>query len=419
MLTLLTALFLTGPPAARAEDAPAAVSSKPDDRDTDGDGTVSGKERRTARRAARRARRGSAGKSMTDAELDAAEAAESAARGGAASKKAATAAAALKSSLPSADAGGGMLGGSAGAADGGSGGSSSGGSPAAPGASPPAGTGHAADKPSDFNAGASGDPGRPKSPSDFALAANSGYAPAFAAAGLKLGPDGKSVLRLDGKPATPADYARLQKEIASMPAALGRRPDFFSSVSPEHYADLKRGYKEKKDDPVYKDVGTTEEDRDFVHTASCSKLSGDCNKNVEKASYKKGDFVAPEDLDNMWDALQKELDGSAERGGMPSPGAARSDIARAKAMEAARALSDGGVGDEDAIKSATREGAPAERTPVSQAVASVRRLWKSATAIALPGTAGAKDGSSNPLIGVGALALAAIAGGALFMRRKG
>jgi hypothetical protein len=252
------------------------------------------------------------------------------------------------------------------------------------------------------------------------LAARSGYAPAFAAAGLKLAPDGKSVLRLDGKPATPEDYARLQREISAMPAALGRRPDFFSIVSPEHYADLKRGYKEKKDgDPVYKDVGTTERDRDFVHTASCSKLSGDCNKSIEKASYKKGDFVAPEDLDNMWDALQKELDGSAEKGGMPSPGAARADLAREKAMDAARALSDGGAGDEDAIKSATREGPSAEKTPVSQAVASVKRLWKSAAALTFPGTGGAKEGDATPLLPIGALALAAIVGGALFMRRKG
>lgn len=418
MLTLLAALLLSGPPAALAEDAPAATSPGPDVRDTDGDGTVSGKERRAARRAARRARRGKDGAGMTDAQLDAAEAAESAARSGAASNKAAGAAAALKNSLPSADAGGGMPGGDAGASAGG--GSPAGGSPAAQGSSSPMGGGRAENKPSHFTAGASGDPGSPKSPSDFALAARSGYAPAFAAAGLKIGPDGRSVLRLDGQPATPEDYARLQREIASMPAALGRRPDFFSIVSPAHYADLKRGYKEKKEgDPVYKDVGTTTEDRDFVHTASCSKVSGDCNKSVEKASYKKGDFVAPEDLDNMWDALQKELDGSAKDGGMPNLGAARSQIAREKAMDAARALSDGGAGDEDAIKSATREGPVPDRTPVAQAVASVRRLWKSASALALPGTSGSKGEDPNPLIGIGALALAAIAGGALFMRRKG
>lgn len=413
MLSLIAALILSGPPAVRAEEPPAGVDAA----DTDGDGTVSGKERRTARRAARRARRAARGESpQSDEEMDAADAAESSARGAAASGKAASAAAALKSSLPSADAGGGMPGpsggtGTSGPTEGG-GRTSDGMTSASAGGSPsmPAG---------DAKNHASGDPGNPKAPSDFALAARSGYAPAFAAAGLKIGPDGKSVLRLDGRPATPEDYARLRREISSMPAALGRRPDFFSSVSPAHYADLKRGYKEKKDAPVYKDVGTTAEDRDFVHTASCSKLSGDCNKNVEKASYKKGDFVAPEDLDNMWDALQKELDGSAEKGGMPSPGAARADLAREKAMDAARALSDGGAGDEDAIKSATREGPAPAQTPVAQAVASVARLWKSAAALTFPGTAGAKEEDATPILPIGALALAAIVGGALFMRRKG
>jgi hypothetical protein len=345
--------------------------------------------------------------------MDAADAAESSARGAAASGKAASAAAALKSSLPSADAGGGFPGSPAAeSSDSGRGRKSDVVTSASAGGSKSAPTGDAKNLPT-------GDPGNPKAPSDFALAARSGYAPAFAAAGLKIGPDGKSVLRLDGKPATPEDYARLQREIAAMPAALGRRPDFFSIVSPAHYADLKRGYKEKKDDPVYKDVGTTAEDRDFVHTASCSKLSGDCNKSIEKASYKKGDFVAPEDLDNMWDALQKELDGSAEKGGMPSPGAARADLAREKAMDAARALSDGGAGDEDALKSATREGPAAEKTSVSQAVASVQRLWKSAAALTVPGTGGSNGDGKVPLIPIGALALAALGAGALFMRRKG
>ena len=253
------------------------------------------------------------------------------------------------------------------------------------------------------------------------MAARSGYAPAFAAAGLKLGPDGRSVVRLDGRPATPDDYARLQREIGSMPAALGRRPDFFSIVSPERYADLKQGYKEKKDgDPVYKDVGTTAGDRDFVHTSSCDKLSGACNKSVEKASYKKGDFVSPEDLDSMWGALQKELDGSAAAGGMTGLGAANASLAREKAMIAARALTDGGTAEADAAKSATQEAAAVKAsgsTPVSQAVASVRGLWKRA-ASAVPGGLGG-PGGSNPALPIGAVALTALAGGALFLRRKG
>ena len=417
MLTLLAALLLSGPPLARAEDTVATQASVHDPADTDGDGIVSGKERRQYRRAQRRARRGERGPNgelLSDEELDAAEAAQSSARGEAASSKAASAAAAMTNSLPSADAGAGLP------------------SPSAAGPStatggrksdfiPSASAGRSETAPTDSAQTPTGDPGRPIAPSDFILAARSGYAPAFAAAGLKLAPDGKSVLRLDGKPATAEDYARLQREISSMPAALGRRPDFFSAVSPAHYADLKRGYKEKKEgDTVYKDVGTTEEDRDFVHTASCSKLSGDCNKNAEKASYKKGDFVAPEDLDNMWDALQKELDGSADQdAGLPSLSASRAQISREAAMEAARALTDGGTGDDDAIHSATREGTKAERTPVSLAVASARRIWKSAAALTFPGTDDAKEGDTTPLLTIGALALGAIAAGALFLRRKG
>lgn len=412
MLTLLAALLLTGPLPARAEGDPAAAAAGP--ADADGDGAVSGKERRQYRRAERRARRGQRGADgelLPDDEADAAEAAESSARGEAASSRAAGAAAALKSSLPSADAG-----------------AFPGGGAPAPGGQPATGGGLTTDAGTRASTGGSrsdvkkpsGDPGRPNAPSDFVLAARSGYEPAFAASGLKLGPDGRSVVRLDGRPATEEDYARLRREIGSMPAALGRRPDFFSAVSPGHYADLKRGYKEKKDgDTVYKDVGTTAEDRDFVHTASCEKLSGDCNKNVVKASYKKGDFVAPEDLDSMWDALQKELDGSAEAGGLPSLAAARSDISRTAAMDAARALSEEPLGD-DAVRSATGEGPAPAPTAVSQAAASVKRLWRSmSSSVAGPGTGGATGQSSAPPLALGALAFAALGAGALFMRRKG
>ncbi|MBI2385425.1 MAG: hypothetical protein HYV14_05350 [Elusimicrobia bacterium] len=418
-MLILLALLLAGPSPARAEGAPSSQAPGLDSADKDGDGVVSGKERRQKRRAERRARRGEKGPNgeiMSDEEADAADAAESSSRSASASGKASAAAAALKSSLPSMDAAGGLPGGTG--APGGremnEGGRKSGvvtSASAGGSRSTPAG---------DAETLPSGDPGRPKAPSDFALAARSGYAPAFAAAGLKLGPDGKSVVRLDGKPATAEDYARLQREIASMPAALGRRPDFFSVVSPGHYADLKRGYKEKKEgDAVYKDVGTTAEDRDFVHTASCDKLSGDCNKNVEKASYKKGDFVAPEDLDSMWDALQKELDGSAEAGGLPSLATTRSDISRAAAMDAARALSYAGAGEDDAIRIATGEGPKTAPTQISQAVASLGRLWKRASSMTSPEAGGTAGGGSGAPIALGALALAALGAGALFLRRKG
>ena len=419
MLSLLAALLLTGVPAAHAKDEPAAQN---DERDADGDGVVTGKERRQKRRAdrrdARRERRAANGQLMTEEEADAADAAEASERTEAASGRAAGAANALKSMLPSADAGGGLPPG------GGAGPGSTGGN-AGPGTKPsagPSGLGGHSPSPGAAPAKGSGDPGNPRSPADYALAAHSGYAPAFTAAGLKLAPDGRTVLRLDGKPATAEDYARLQREISAMPAALGRRPDFFSVVSPEHYADLKRGYKEKKEgDQVYKDVGTTEGDRDFVHTASCDKLSGDCNKNVEKDSYKKGDYVAPEALDDMWAALQKELDGSAaeDGNGLPGLGATRSSLAREKALEAARALSgENGRGETLAV-SASSATAKLESTPVGQAAAVARRFFQSAAALAFPGSGGESAEGRNPLLAIGAAALAVLGAGILFLRRKG
>ena len=209
-----------------------------------------------------------------------------------------------------------------------------------------------------------------------------------------------------------------------MPGALGRRPDFFSAISPEHYSDLKRGYKDKKDgDPVYKDVGTTEGDRDFVHTASCSKMSGECNKNVEKDSYKKGDFVAPEDLNNMWSALEKELNASSpeqEGGGLPSLGATRSQIAREKAMEAARSLSGENVsGNASTVSGSGPVPTKIDATPVGQAVASARRLWKNATSLALPGSTSAEREQKSRLLLVALGVLIALGGFVLFLRRKG
>lgn len=436
MLILAAALLLAGPPSVRADDpAPNTQLSEPDPRDTDGDGVVSGKERRQARRAARRARRranaAAGGKDMTDEDADAADAKAAADAGSAATGNASGAASAMKNSLTPTDAGGGVPPG------GGAGGSNAGGPGAGPGGVGSAGGTAGGGKGSAgafvggagagtaFTAGASGDPAHPKAPADFALSAHSGYSPAFAKAGLKLAPDGRTVTRLDGKPATAEDYARLQREIDSMPRALGRRPDFFSAVSPEHYSDLKQGYKTKKDgDPVYKDVGTTEGDRDFVHTASCDKLSGDCNKSVEKGSYKKGDYVAPEDLDNMWSALQKELDASADQsqtGGLPDPGTARSDLARQKAIETAKSIyEDSRSGNGETAASGSKPSPEKVVTPVSQAVDSVRKIWKSAATLAFPGAAGGKDGGNGSLLLViGAAAFVALGGGILFLRRKG
>lgn len=163
-----------------------------------------------------------------------------------------------------------------------------------------------------------GDPARPKGMPDYLLAARSGYAPALGKAGLRLSPDGRSLVRVsDGRPAEAEDLSRLKAAIEAMPAALALRPDFFSHISPEHFEAVKAGFHGQPElaDSVYRHVAPTEENRDLVHSQSCSKISGGCNENVRRPSYKKGEFVSPEDLERMWGALDKELEEDGEREG--------------------------------------------------------------------------------------------------------
>jgi hypothetical protein len=161
--------------------------------------------------------------------------------------------------------------------------------------------------------GSSGDPANPKSAADLLLAARGPYAPALEKAGLKLAPDGRSFLRVsDGKPATAEDLERFRSGVLSMPAALARRPDFHQKVSPEHFAALQAGYREGRSPSVYKDVAATEKERDFVHSRSCEKMSGECNEHAAKSSYKKGEYVTPEDLERMYKGLEAELAGAEE-----------------------------------------------------------------------------------------------------------
>ena len=162
-----------------------------------------------------------------------------------------------------------------------------------------------------------GDPARPMSPGDFLLSVRSGYAPALERAGLRVGPDGKSLIRIsDGRPAEAGD-PRLKRAIEAMPAALAPRPDFFSEVSPEHFEAVKAGYHERPElgDTVFRHVAPTEKDRDLIHSQSCSKVSGGCNESVRRESYKKGEFVDPEDLERMWKSLEGEFEESDSEDG--------------------------------------------------------------------------------------------------------
>lgn len=147
---------------------------------------------------------------------------------------------------------------------------------------------------------------------------------------------------------------------------------------------------------------------------------GGCNESVEKGAYKKGDFIAPEDLDRMWEAMEKELAGSAEGGGA-GPGAGFVRAAREKAVEAAAAL----AGDSPQEANADRAAGAAAAVPASAdrlaatADRAARRFFKS-FGLAGPdaGPGGAGRPSSFPLAAA-ALALAAAFAGAIDWSRRG
>ena len=147
------------------------------------------------------------------------------------------------------------------------------------------------------------DPTRPLTASDIVLASHSGFASSIRGQGFKIGPGpggAPSVLASDGRLATPAEVSRLATFLNAEPAALMRRPDFFSVLPRSRFEDLKVEYRRNPaaPGPAYQDIGMTEGYRDFRWSASCSPLSGGCNP-VE-ASYLKGQDVAPEALNEVW-----------------------------------------------------------------------------------------------------------------------
>ncbi len=154
--------------------------------------------------------------------------------------------------------------------------------------------------------------GEPRTVSEMALAARKGFAATFRDQALKVGsgPRGEpAILRADGAAASAADLARLRTALSSDPAALRRRPDFFEVLPREKFADLKRDFAARPElrATVFKDIGLTARERDFQWTASCSGLSGNCNPLAAQSSYRKGQDVAPEDLDAVWNAAQEEI----------------------------------------------------------------------------------------------------------------
>ena len=157
-------------------------------------------------------------------------------------------------------------------------------------------------------------PARERSVPELALAARTGYAGTFREQGLKVGagPRGEpAIQRVDGTPATEPELERLREALRAEPAALVRRPDFFTALPREKFADLKRDFAARPElrATAFKDIGMTAQARDFQWSVSCSGLSGTCNPHAAQGSYRKGQDVPPEDLDAVWSAAQEEIYG--------------------------------------------------------------------------------------------------------------
>jgi hypothetical protein len=398
--------------------SPAAAADAPDpSHDLDGDGVVTRKEERQARRAARRAnRRARQGVADDLADDGGSTTEEDTARQQSAAGKAAALARSMSSMLPSSDAG--AL--PTGAADATSAlrpAGAAGAGPATTGAVGPTATTTPASPMTGRAAAAStGDPANPRTPEDLLLAARSGYAPALEKAGLRLSADGKGFVRVsDGKAASSEDLERLRAAVSSMPEAIARRPDFYSKVSPEHFAALQTGYREQRSPAVYKDVGATEKERDFVHTRSCARMSGDCNENTTRASYRKGEHVAPEDLERMFQALAEEL-AAAEAEDASSP------VRHSAASAAEEAAPQPGAASDVAAAPLTKEARRAAGEAAAFAAApaifpnTVRRAWAKTVAAISP--TAAQSGYADLRAALALLALSALAAGALLRRRR-
>ncbi|PIR16205.1 MAG: hypothetical protein COV48_10155, partial [Elusimicrobia bacterium CG11_big_fil_rev_8_21_14_0_20_64_6] len=153
----------------------------------------------------------------------------------------------------------------------------------------------------------------PQTVQEMALAERKGFASTFRSQGLMVGagPRGEpAIRRLDGSAASKEDIGRLREALSSEPVALRRRPDFFEVLPREKFADLKQDFVRRPElqPTVFRHMGMTDSGRDFQWASSCSVLSGSCNAYALEKSYRKGQDVPPEDLDEMWKAAQEEID---------------------------------------------------------------------------------------------------------------
>lgn len=153
------------------------------------------------------------------------------------------------------------------------------------------------------------DPAAGRTIRDLLLAWEAGYRPLFAPLGLRVGrgPDGLStVLGKDGRPASAEDLGRLGAAIRLAPRAVAAFPGFYGLVPPERLSELKSAYGAGAAlrGGLFKDIGLSEERRDFLWERSCGRVSKDCNPYARSLSYEKGRYVSARDLRGLWRELQ-------------------------------------------------------------------------------------------------------------------
>ena len=180
-------------------------------------------------------------------------------------------------------------------------------------------------------------PAEPRTASDLLLASHTGFAASIQAQGFKVGPGpsgAPAVLAANGTPATPAEIARLASFLRTEPTALMHRPDFFSVLPRTRFDELKADYRANPSSPgpAFQDIGMTAAGRDFRWSASCGALQGGCNPVAGDKPYRKGEDVAPEDLNRVWKKMAADQKDDEE--GMDDYSAAdRKEIAAAELAE--------------------------------------------------------------------------------------
>ena len=147
----------------------------------------------------------------------------------------------------------------------------------------------------------------PATPQDLVMAAMAGYRGTLKDLGLKVGTgdDGRpAILRMSGAPAGAGELQTLRERIRAEPRALLQRPDFFQVLGRPQHAELKQVFGVKPpEEKAFRHIALADDRRDFLWSATCAKLSGDCNQQVLSASYSKGQYVPPEDLRAVYESL--------------------------------------------------------------------------------------------------------------------